>query len=110
MDITTTVSEDATVITVVGSIDATTVVEFEEAWKKVLTVGAPKIIIDFKEVDYISSAGLRGVLIIAKTCKAQNIALAFVGLKAMVADIFKLSGFFTILKTFPDVETAKAQL
>lgn len=110
MDITTTARNDVTIISVAGSMDATTAPEFDEAWKKVLADGVTKLVVELKSVEYISSAGLRSILMIAKTCRAQKVSLAFAGMQAMVADMFKLSGFMSILKTFPDVETAISQL
>ena len=110
MDITTSTQADAIVIRIAGSMDATTVADFDAEWKKQLEAGAGKLVVEMSGLDYISSAGLRGILMLAKTAKMKRASLAFAGMQSMVADMFKLSGFYSILSTFPDVDTAVAQM
>lgn len=95
-----------TVLAVAGSLDAVTVNDFDAEWKKILDAGSAKLLIDLKDVGYISSAGLRGILMLAKAAKLKNIRLAFCGMQSMVADMFKLSGFYSILSTYPTRDAA----
>lgn len=108
MDILTETQVDASVIKLTGSLDAVTTSDFDTEWKARLDEGATKVVVDLSGVDYISSAGLRGVLMLAKTAKAKGVAIAFCGMQAMVADMFKLSGFSAILAIYPDVAAALA--
>ncbi len=110
MQITTTPEADVTVIRVEGSMDATTVVEFDAEWKKALEEGADKLVVEMSGLEYISSAGLRGILMLAKTAKVKGAGLAFAGMRDMVSDMFKLSGFLTILSVHPDVASAASHL
>ncbi len=110
MQITTTIQDEVTVMAVAGSMDATTVTEFDAQWKKLLDEGTTKLVVEMSEVNYISSAGLRGVLMLAKVAKTKNVVLAFAGMRDMVADMFKLSGFLTILSTYPDKDAALAAM
>ena len=43
---------------------------------------------------------------LAKVAKVQSAAIAFCGMQGMVADMFKLSGFASILAIYPDAPTA----
>ncbi len=106
MDIITETQNGATVIKLSGSLDAVTTPDFDTEWKSRLDGGATKIVVDLAGVDYISSAGLRGVLMLAKTAKGKNASVAFCGMQSMVADMFKLSGFSSILALYPDVAAA----
>ena len=110
MQITNTQEAGTAVLGVAGSLDATSVADFDAAWKLALDEGAKKLVVDLKGVDYISSAGLRGILLLAKTAKAKSVRVGFTGLAGMVADMFKLSGFLSILAVFPDVKTAAESL
>ena len=110
MDITTRTQADATIIAIAGSMDATTVADFDAQWKKELDAGATVLVVEMGSLDYISSAGLRGILMLAKTTKMKGIGLAFAGMRDMVSDMFKLSGFLTILSVHPDVPSALAAL
>ena len=110
MNVVTSEKNGVVVLTVEGSIDATTVTQFDAEWKKVLEGGAKKLAIEMSGLEYISSAGLRGILMLAKMGNIKGASLAFVGLRAMVADMFKLSGFDSILKTYPDLDAAVGAL
>ncbi|OQY49690.1 MAG: hypothetical protein B6240_02825 [Desulfobacteraceae bacterium 4572_87] len=54
------------VVTVEGRMDAVSAPEFEKFLSALIDEGALKVIVDFEGLDYISSAGLRSVLISAK--------------------------------------------
>ncbi len=108
MQMTTDFYDDASVLRVSGSMDAVTVDDFDAAWKKLLEEGVAKHVVDISDVDYISSAGLRGILMLAKTAHTKPAKLAFAGMRGMVADMFKLSGFMTILSVHADVDAALA--
>lgn len=109
MDVQTLERDGVTVIQVAGSMDATTVTDFDAEWKKSLEAGATKVVVEMSALEYISSAGLRGILMLAKMSKAKGAALGFAGMKAMVADMFKLSGFQSILKLYPNLDAALAE-
>lgn len=53
---------------------------------------------DFRGLEYISSAGLRSLLVAAKQLKAKQGELVFSGLQGPVRDVFKISGFYSIFK------------
>jgi len=63
-------------------------------------------LVDLAGLEFISSAGLRGVLMLAKTCQKDGRPLGFCGLKPLVEDVFKISGFMSILKILPDQAAA----
>ena len=108
MQINTTLNDGISVTRISGRMDATTVAEFNEECQKLLKSGSGRIIIDLEGLEYISSAGLRGILTMGKACKTAGTALAFCSMQAMVADMFKLSGFTSILKVYPGLDEALA--
>jgi stage II sporulation protein AA (anti-sigma F factor antagonist) len=69
-----------------------------------------KIVLDFSGVDYISSAGLRVVLWLAKRLKEHAGALALYGLRKNVLDIFEMCGFVDILTIVENREAALAKI
>lgn len=68
------------------------------------------MVVEMSGLEYISSAGLRGILMLAKMTQMKGVKLAFAGMRDMVSDMFKLSGFLTILSVHPDVPSAIAAL
>ncbi len=97
------------IIEVSGRIDAITVGDFEE---KVLPLcsseeNASAFIIDFSKLVYISSAGLRAILKIAKSCNEKGKKMAVCNLSPDVREVFKISGFDLIITVCDDLESAK---
>ena len=108
MQIDTLIQDGVTVMKVSGRMDATTVAAFNEECQKQLSSGSGHFIVDLGGLEYISSAGLRGILSMGKACKAAKAALAFCSMQAMVADMFKLSGFTSILTVYATLDEALA--
>lgn len=80
---------------IAGRIDTTTVVEAEQK----LTADIDSVtdyVLDFKEVDYISSAGLRLLLSMQKKMKKQG-SMKLINVSDVVMEIFEVTGFADIL-------------
>lgn len=95
----TTIVEQSgvTVVEVEGRMDAGNSQQFEKICKEQLAAGAHSLVIDFAGVEYTSSAGLRGILVVAKAAKAQKTSLAICALQPQVNEVFTISGFMNIL-------------
>ncbi|MEE8481664.1 MAG: STAS domain-containing protein, partial [Desulfobacterales bacterium] len=96
MDINISEKQDTFIMSVRGRLDAITAPELEKTISKYADSDKSKIILDFNELEYISSAGLRVVLVTAKMMKTKQGELRVSGLKGTVKDVFELSGFYTI--------------
>ena len=110
MLIETSVQEGINIIKISGRMDATTTPQFNDAYQKLLESGQGRFIVDLGGLEYISSAGLRGILSMGKACKASGSSLAFCSMQAMVADMFKLSGFTSILNVYASLDEALAAM
>ena len=66
MDIQIKKETAATVVTITGRLDAVTAPEYESKIKAVIAGGAVLLAVDFEKLNYISSAGLRALLVTAK--------------------------------------------
>ena len=108
MDLTSVKIGATTVLDAVGRIDSVTAKALEEKLLGLLKEGPQALIIDFARVDYISSAGLRVLLMAAKQSKAAHCKFALCSLKAQVRDVFDISGFGTIIALHPDRDSAVA--
>ncbi len=106
MEINATMQNGICVLDLTGRMDATTVSSFEEACKAELEKGNLKIIVNMKNLEYISSAGLRGILIMEKTSKAMKASIVFCHLQSMVSEVFKISGFNSILQVVASFDEA----
>ena len=69
-----------------------------------------KLVLDLADVPYVSSAGLRVLLIGAKAARSGGHKLVLSGLSAPVREVFDISGFSSIFTIEADVESALAAL
>jgi anti-anti-sigma factor len=65
-------------------------------------------VLDFSAVDYISSAGLRVLMLAAKQARAQKGFLAVAAVQPLVQEILEISKFTLVLRTLPSVREAVA--
>lgn len=72
MDIQTRKEQKSLVITIAGRMDAVTAPEFDILLKQQIDAGEIFFVVDFNNLDYISSAGLRSLLAAAKLLKGKN--------------------------------------
>ena len=98
---------DITILAPRSRIDASTTPELERVTLEHLTAGTSKLVIDFNQVDYISSAGLRVVLIAAKQLRKSSGILVLSGLSDVVLEVFEMSGLAKVLTITPDINAAK---
>lgn len=92
-----------------GRMNAESVPDFEEWADHLIELGAERIIIDLSSLTYISSAGLRAVLTVAKELQKRR-GLIICGLYGIVAEVFHVSGFMEILHIKNTAAEALAEL
>jgi anti-sigma B factor antagonist len=96
-----------TIVSIDGEIDGRTAPQLEGAlasWP-----GRDRVLLDLSGVSYLSSAGLRALLLIHRGVVGENGRLVLVGVAPTVADIMKVTGFlryFVLLATRNDALTA----
>lgn len=78
-----------------GRIDTVTVTEAEAILKDGIE-NVTELVLDFKELDYISSAGLRLLLSLQKTMAKQG-SMKIKNVNEIVMEIFEVTGFSDIL-------------
>ncbi|NJL99507.1 MAG: anti-sigma factor antagonist [Synechococcaceae cyanobacterium SM2_3_2] len=101
MDITIQTNNDITIAQVVGEIDGKTAPSAQENLVP-LTQGGGKLILDLSQVSYMSSAGLRVLLLLYRQMAGNNGQIALVGLSEELKDTMSITGF---LKFFLTSET-----
>lgn len=97
--------DDILILRPVGRLDSSSSPELERVLSEQLAAGTLRLVFDFSALDYISSAGLRVVLLAGKKLRASRGKLALVGLQDMVREVFDMSGFlalFTVTSTLDE--------
>lgn len=108
MKLTTDRIEGALVATPGGRIDGLNARDFQEALKSAAGTDEKAVIVDFGGVTYISSAGLRAVLVVAKLMRERKSAFALCALSEPIREIFSVSGFDKIINIHATREEALA--
>jgi len=96
MDISQEQLNGVVVVTPRGRIDSTTSGALEAHLLNLSKTQQPRIVVDFMNVDYISSAGLRVMLTLAKRVRDARGALALCSLGETVRQVFELAGFLPL--------------
>ena len=97
MEIRVTEQDGINILSLSGRMDPTTTPEFESAGRALLAEGKTQLVVDMADLEYISSAGLRGILGLVKAIKTASGKLAFCSLQPMAAEVFRISGFNAML-------------
>jgi anti-anti-sigma factor len=98
------------VMAVQGRIDALSAQIFHDQLLGHIDRGEPSVLLDFAAVDFISSAGLRVVLMAAKRLQQADGRFALCALQESVGEVFRVSGFASIMDILPDRQTALERL
>ena len=104
MTITTETISQVLVIRPEGRLDAITAAEFEKEVTSMVQKSRNNVLIDFGKIDYISSAGLRAILILAKEMLKDGKKIAICSLNETIKEVFCISGFDSIMTIYPTLE------
>lgn len=96
MTITKTENQTETILALEGRLDTNSAPELEKALAEFSTY-PQKLIFDFKELGYISSAGLRVLLSAQKRMNAARGTMIIRSANEMVREVFEVTGFDDIL-------------
>lgn len=94
------------VISLSGRIDSTAATEFEEKIIGIIDGACYTLIIDFLKVQFISSAGLRVLLLSAKKVKPHGGKILLCNMSKDVREVFDISGFSSIFDIHDTVKAA----
>ena len=93
-----------------GRLDSATANDLQQVLLPLLAGASSVVLLDFAELGYISSAGLRVVLMAAKRAKQAGGRLLLCGLSSAVREVFEVSGFLKILEVCATHEDAQQLL
>jgi anti-anti-sigma factor len=92
---------DVNVVTPTGRLDGIYSTAFAKEVGELISGASPKILIDFSDIDFVSSAGLRAVLLLMKKAKASGGVFALCGVNEQVREVLDISGFADLFSIHP---------
>ena len=106
MDVRETQFDGSIVLAPSGRIDLTNAESFKEVLLRVVAAAKIALILDLSEVDYISSAALRRLLLLAKKATDAQGKVVLTSLRSQIRDIFDMAGFTPIFPIYATQEEA----
>ena len=110
MRLSQSVDRGVVVIRVNGRIDASASPDLEAVFDQLIANETGPVVLDAADVDYISSAGLRVLLVALKRLTAKGRRLALSSLNPEVMDVVKLTGFDKLLDCYATLDDATLAL
>ena len=92
-------TDEVAVARIEGRIDSANTVEFRRALESGLSPTAQTVVIDFEQVAFMSSSGLRVVLMLAKQLRRRGAQAAVCSLPGPIREIFAVTGFDRVVPT-----------
>jgi anti-anti-sigma factor len=84
---------DVQVVTAHGRLDGIYSTAFAKEVGELISGAHPKVLIDFTDIDFVTSAGLRALLLLVKKAKASGSVFALCGVNEQVREVLNISGF-----------------
>lgn len=97
MNITKTQTEGKTVFALSGRLDTTTAPQLQDVLIPEFDA-SKQVELNFADLAYVSSAGLRVLLMGEKTAKAKGGSMTLVHVSSEIMEVFEMTGFSDILK------------
>ncbi len=100
MDFTVDELGDVRAVRIAGNLDSQTATVAQEQLMQLIDDGATKILVDFEDLNYISSSGLRMLLVAVKRLEGISGQLRICNPNTMVQEVFETSGFSEIFSVY----------
>ncbi len=97
------------VVRVSGRLDAVSTPAFEAHCQQAIERGERALILDFGPLEYLSSAGLRSILIVAKSMGAAGGEFALANARGLVREVLEISGFLRMFRLLDSLDAPAAQ-
>lgn len=107
MEITHAQEDDICIVTCKGRIDTDNYSEAERAMTDIVEAGHKRLVLDFSALDYISSAGLRTLINLAKRIKREDGVLAIASMNEFIKEVFDIAGFQILIPACESVGDAR---
>jgi anti-anti-sigma factor len=99
-------NQNSLIVTLDGRIDANSAKALEQQCLTWIEDGHQQMVLDLTSVNFISSAGLRAILLIAKKLEQAKGEIKLCGLNNTLKDVFDISGFSKLFVIVPTVAEA----
>ncbi len=106
MEIRQSTDSDIVVLDLLGRLDELATPEVQHAFADLVNQDAARVVLNMAGVEYISSSGLRVLLMLFRALGKRRGALKLCGLTPFVAEVFEVSNFASVFDIYPTRDEA----
>jgi anti-sigma B factor antagonist len=106
MEVQTGTAGSAVLVQLAGDLDSGTAVSVQDAVMPLVHQDGQQLVIDLNQVPYLSSAGLRALLLIYRQVRSVQGAVALVGIRPAVEDVLSATGFLEFFVVSDSINAA----
>ena len=106
MEIIEKIQDDINIYRLIGRLDTNTSARFEQKLFQTISGGSKKMIVDFKDLNYISSAGIRLIFIAYKALMREDGRIILCSMQKYVREIFKMTGIDSFVPILDNMDEA----
>ena len=103
MEIKTWMEQNVSVAELIGELDSKTAPEAQEKILPLAQSGC-KLLLDMRNLTYMSSAGLRMLLLLYRQVSSKNGQIGLAGLRDEIRETMEMTGFLNQFKTYPTLQ------
>lgn len=104
MEIAHRIEDEITVVSLRGRFDAPSAPDAEAVFKRLMQDSVSRVVVDFSGVEYISSGGLRVIIMLAKALEKTNGQMVLSGMNPFVSEVFEITNLATRYRIVPSCE------
>lgn len=109
MEITEGRAGNAVTLKIAGRVDSSVSKQLEQKAVEIMSRESA-VVVDLSGMSYVSSAGLRSFIILAKNARANNKVIALAGMREEISEVFEISGLLSLFTIYETVDQAIATL
>ncbi|WP_029009199.1 STAS domain-containing protein [Azospirillum halopraeferens] len=106
MDINEETRNGILVLKPAGRVDSGTAGAFETRLVQAVNAGQASVVVDMAQLAYISSAGLRALLVAAKRARPAGSRIVLAAMSASIREVFDMSGFTSLFEIHTNADAA----
>ncbi|HEY0835207.1 MAG TPA: STAS domain-containing protein [Azospirillum sp.] len=110
MDISEETRNGILVLKPAGRVDSGTAGAFEARLVQAVSNGAASVVVDMAQLAYISSAGLRALLVAAKRARPAGSRIVLAAMSPAIREVFDMSGFTSLFEIHANADDAVSAL
>lgn len=106
MEAKTTQEQGVTILSIVGRLDAVAAPDVQAYFMQAVAESPAAVLLDLEGVEYISSGGIRSVIMLMRACERYGSRLRICGMNPFVRQVFELSNLTQIFDIHPGRQDA----